>query len=284
MPHARRPPHVRRVVLLTILLALPAALAGCLGERSSPVEVTPYYVLNDAQPGRATEFAFHLRSTSPFKQTLGVTAQAPQGWLVEPESPEVTLQGEASSSLVVRVTPDANATYGPQDLVVRVGDTAARVMVNVRDLGTEPLREGVGTQLYYVLWYANGTLASTNDRALLHRGLGQPVLDDPNETEYEPLKVYVGGRRGEDPPEPYNSTGYRPVIAGFDERLRDAGDGRGMVAGDTLAVRVPAAEAYTRPGNEEHPLYGEDLSFLIRIVSVDVFETRACDLPVCPPP
>lgn len=274
----------RAVVGLLVVLALPA-LAGCFGATASPIQVVPYLPLNDAQPGRATEFALFLRSTSAFRQELAVGVEGlPTNWTFEPERETVGIDGGATSSLVVRVTPAPDAAYGPHELRVAVGDTRADVLVNVKDLGREPLRAGVGTQLYYVLWYANGTLASTNEPTVRHQeGLGPAVLDDPGEATFEPLKVYVGGERGTPPPEPYNATGYRPVIPGFDERLRDAGDGRGMVAGDTLAVRVPKEKAYTYAGNEEHPLYGEDLAFLIRIVSVDVLETRACDLPVCPP-
>lgn len=265
-------------------IALIVLLAGCV-EPSSPVEVTPYYLLNAAEPGRPTEFAFHLRSTSPFKQDdLAVRFEGPEGWAFEPESETVVLRGKDTSSLIVRITPDANASFEPREVSVLVGDTRARVTVDVRPLGDEPLRAGIGTQLYYVLFYENGTLASTNDPALRNRtGLDAPLLDGPNATGSEPLKVYVGGQRGVPPPEPYNGTGYVPVIEGFDARLRDAGNGQGMVAGETLAVRIPAEEAYTREGNEEHVLYGEDLSFLIRIVTVDVLQARSCDLPVCPP-
>jgi hypothetical protein len=275
---------MRTLLLLALTLAPALALAGC-AESTSPVTVTPYYVINDAQPGRGTEFAFFLNSNSPFRQTLPVRFEGPEGWRMESENESVDLRGRGSSSLVVRVTPDANATHEPRQIDVFVGDTRAQVVVDVHDLGREPLRAGIGAQLYYVLWYANGTLASTNDPALRGRPtLGDAVLDDANETSGDvPLKVYVGGSRGETPPEPYNGTGYRPVIAGFDARLQDAGDGRGMVAGETLAVRVPKEQAYTLAGNEDHVLYGEDLTFLVRVVTVDVLVARSCDLPLCPP-
>ena len=244
----------------------------------------PYYVINDAQPGRETEFAFFLRSTSPFKQDLDVTFDGPEGWTFESESQNVSLRGRATGSLIVGITPDRNATHEPRQVGVFVGDTRVDVIVNVRDLGREPLRSGMGTQLYYVLWYANGTLASTNDPALRNRpALGDALLDGNDTSFDEPLKVYVGGQRGVPPPEPYNGTGYSPVIAGFDARLRNAGDGSGMVAGETLAVRIPKEQAYTVEGNEDHVLYGEDLTFLIRIVTVDILVTRTCDLPVCAP-
>lgn len=279
-PSARR---VRPVLLLVLLVGL-SVLAGCLGAADPPYRVVPYLPLNDAEPGRATEFAFFVETSAAFRTTLPVGVRGlPEGWSAQPEAAELDLPGRASTSLIVRIVPHENATYGPHGFAVTVGDAAADVIVNVRDLSDERLRAGVGASLYYVGWYANGTLFGYNEPSIRSIPFAPPGEDAENATiDFTPLKVYVGGRRGEDPPEPYNGTGYRPVIAGFDARLRDAGDGAGMVAGDTLAVRIPKEKAYTTAGNEDHVLYGEDLNFLIRIVSVDVLVARECDLPVCP--
>jgi len=280
-------PHLP--LLLTALLTLPALGAGCLGAATSPVEVEAYLPLNDAQPGRATQFAFFVHSTSVFKETFDISVSGlPNNWTFSPETANLTLNGGATTSLIVAITPAADAAYGPQNVEVRVGETRARITLNVKDLGTQPLRAGIGTQLHYVLWWDNGTLASTNDPAALERRLiGPPVLDDDNTTSWPPLKVYVGGQRGQDPPEPYSSTGYVPVIKGFDARLQHAGEsqtGAGMIAGETLAVRVAPGDGYTNAGNEEHALYGDALNFLIRIVSVDELTPAPCTLPdVCPP-
>lgn len=260
--------------------------AGCFGPGGSPLRVVPFVELHDAQPGRATEYAFFLESTSAFKQVLAAGADAPEGWVVEPEVREVTLPGGATGSLVVRVTPHANATDGVHRVAVKVGESRAEVLVNVRQLGAVPLQPGMGAQVYYVLWLDNGTLYATNLKAAWDRD-GVPQQPQNGTPSWKPLKVYVGGKRGEAPPEPYNSEGcdageeppcYHPVIPGFDARLR------GMVEGETLAVRVPKEQAYTVPGNETHPLYGQNLNFLVRVAGVDRYATRACDLPVCPPP
>jgi hypothetical protein len=283
---ARSRPTIRRLYVLFVALA---AISGCLAARAASVEVHPYLPLNDAEPGRGTEFAFYVVSGSPFRQSLPVTAaDLPAGWSFEPEAPTLDLAGGKSTSLVVRVTPDRNATYGPHAIGVLVGGARADVVVNVADLGAEPLRAGIGAQVAYVLWYDNGTLIESNDHAA-HDQPGLAWVADGSPPDDAPLKVYVGGQRGTPPPEPYNSTGcddppcYHPVIPGFDARLRNAGDGSGMVAGETLAVRVPKEQAYTYPGNEQHPLYGENLNFLIRIVSVDVLHPKSCSLPVCAP-
>jgi hypothetical protein len=281
---------VRPTLALALALALAVvAASGCLGASSSPVRLVPYAKLNDAEPGRGTEFAFFVESQSPFKQTLPIgIPDLPANWTFRSESPSLTVLGGKTTSMIVRVTPDRNATFGPHTLTVHAGDSAATVLVNVEELGKEPARAGVGAQVLYALWYDNGTLVETNDKAVADQdGLAWARLDD-SAPDYAPLKVYVGGKRGTPPPEPYNSTGcdqppcYHPVIPGFDRRLQDAGDGTGMVAGETLAVRVNASDAYTYPGNEKHPLYGQNLDFLIHVVSVDVLTARSCTLPVCP--
>jgi hypothetical protein len=277
-------------LVFAFALALGGSVVGCFGPATSPVKVVPYAKLNDAQPGRGTEFAFYVASTLAFKQTLPVRiADKPQNWTFESETKDITVLGSRSTSLLVRITPDRNATFGPHAVGILVGDTRADVVVNVKDLGKEPLRAGVGAQVGYVLWYDNGTLVETNEKVVADQaGLAWARLDNST-PDYTPLKIYVGGHRGTAPPEPYNSSGcdtapcYHPVISGFDRRLRDAGDGSGMVAGETLAVRVNASDAYTYPGNEKHPLYGQNLNFLIRVVSVDVLTARSCTLPVCPP-
>mgnify|MGYP001578131772 CR=1 FL=1 len=48
---------MRVPIVATMLLVI--ALAGCFGERSSPIELTPYYELQDAEPGRSTTLVIH---------------------------------------------------------------------------------------------------------------------------------------------------------------------------------------------------------------------------------
>ena len=56
--------------------------------------------------------------------------------------------------------------------------------------------------------------------------------------------------------------GSRQMIPGFDTKMI------GMFEGQTLAVRIPAKDAYgENPGG--HELGGEDLIFLIEMVSID---------------
>lgn len=56
--------------------------------------------------------------------------------------------------------------------------------------------------------------------------------------------------------------GYYTTIPGFNAALK------GLPATTTHVVRMAPGEGYTRPGNEEHPLYGEALVFLIKVLDV----------------
>lgn len=269
---------------LPLLLAA-LLLAGCFGAPGAAVRVVPYVALNDAQPGRVTEFAFYVESTSTFRQDVDLAGKGPEGWAVEPEALKVSIPGGKATSILLRVTPDANATDGVHEVTLDVGGIAATVLVNVRQLGNATLAAGMGARVYYVLWLDNATLFATNLKAAADQD-GIPEAPSNETPSWTPLKVYVGGERGKAPPEPYNSTDcdadepppcYHPVIPGFDARLR------GMVEGETLAVRVPKEQAYTVPGNETHPLYGQNLNFLVRVERVVQYAVRACALPVCPP-
>lgn len=260
-----------RARLLVLLLALPlaGALSGCLGATESPVRLTPYVALVEAEPGRVTEFGIHVDNGSPFREDLAVRVDGlPRNWTAGGAA-SLVVDGRTTTQLVVNVTPAADAAFGLHRLRLRVGDAATDLYVRVSTLGDEAARAGVGAQVYTVGYWDNGTIFYTNmrevrDNAALpwHR-----LSEDADENaSFEPIRAYVGG--GDEPvPEPYNSSGYVKLIPGFDARLRSNG---GMRGGETLTVRIPPEEAYTRPGREDHPLYGDALTFVIHVASVDV--------------
>lgn len=56
--------------------------------------------------------------------------------------------------------------------------------------------------------------------------------------------------------------GYFTTIPGFNEALK------GLSTNTVRVVRMAPEDGYTRPGNEEHPLYGSALVFYIKLVDV----------------
>lgn len=70
-------------------------------------------------------------------------------------------------------------------------------------------------------------------------------------------------------PEAQAGLGYFATIRGFNDALK------GLPLSTTRVVRMAPEDAYTREGNEAHPLYGQALTFVIKAVAV-------VDAP-CPP-
>lgn len=264
-----------------MLLLLPL-LAGCLGAGDPQIRVVAFVGNADAGPGRTAGFFLLARNTGDFREDAPVSFEnVPEGWDVRAEAGSLVLDGARAGTLLVNATPGANAKHGLFRFTVRIGDGGADLFVRVANADASEARAGAGARVRTVGFWDNGTVFYHNweevrDNAGVPKGeLGGPA------TSFDPLKVYVGGRRGEPPPEPYNRSGYRPVIQGFDMALR------GLRAGELTAARIPPDLAYTQPRNEDHPLYGDALNFLIRVESIDVLEPDAGE-PVsgvpCPPP
>ena len=60
-----------------------------------------------------------------------------------------------------------------------------------------------------------------------------------------------------------NCQGSKGMIDGFDSKMI------GMYEGQTLAVRIPASQAYGEAGSSGSDLAGEDLIFLIEMVNIN---------------
>lgn len=145
------------VALVALLGAV--ALAGC-ADPSSPVEVRPYLDLVDAAPGRPVPVPLHLTSTLAFKQRLGVDAEGlPFGWRFDPESESVEIPGRARMPFVVNVTPAADARVGLHAFDVKVGETRARIQLNVAPPGPERLDGNETARVSLLAWHANGSIA-----------------------------------------------------------------------------------------------------------------------------
>lgn len=137
--------------------------AGCLGAKESPILLAPYLAITETAPGDALDVALRLTSTSPFKQTLGASAEAPEGWNATLESANVTIRGRADLPFLLHIDTGSNATYGAHDLVVHLGDSAFQVPVIVRDLREGRVAETSIVQLRVSRFDDNGTVVATDD-------------------------------------------------------------------------------------------------------------------------
>jgi hypothetical protein len=154
----------------------------------------------------------------------------------------------------------------------------------------ERVRSGKGAYVRTAGFWDNGTLFYTNI---------QEVQDDaawPRAGWYtyngsQPLPVYVYEVTPQErdilwgPPTIGGVTlwTYYTTIPGFNEVLKT------MSTNSVRVVRIAPEDAYTRPGNENHPLYGDALTFFIQVIDVvDVpcpqppLQPPQCDLPPLP--
>lgn len=133
---------------------------------------------------------------------------------------------------------------------------------------------GQGVHVMTAGFYENGTLFYTNI-AEIDTDPTWPKAGWYAWEGADALPVYVyGSDRAEQPLHwtdlqagtPLEGTvpgvGYFTTIPGFNEALK------GLSTTTTRVVRLAPEEAYTRPGNEDHPLYGDALVFYIKVLDV----------------
>jgi hypothetical protein len=138
---------------------------------------------------------------------------------------------------------------------------------------------GQGALVYTAGFLDNGTLFYTNFESIHRKSEFEPSpwprVDWYEYSGSDPLQVYVydqdpaerpphwGGSQRMFPVAVVDSpTEYFVTIRGFNEALK------GLSTSATVVAHMSPEDAYTRPGNEDHPLYGEPLTFVIQISHV----------------
>lgn len=290
---------MHRLVVALVVVLSSGALAGCiggplgLGSEDGPsvdcdglpgdgVRAAPVPVDADrsADPGQPWD-ALLVGNASRDLAVGDVTA--PQGW-----SATTSALGnksdpvhQANGSLVSRVRLEPEGAPEPGRLSVGVSPTEqpsdCRVGPLVRNHSLavedgEDASAGQGVHVHTAGFWPNGTLFYTNidrihgsdwRRAGWYAWGGGDALD-----------VYVYEDEPSDRPAYWDVSpelpvagettlwSYGPTIPGFNEALK------GLSTTAHRVVKIPADQAYTRDGYEDHPLYGDDLIFSIRIADV----------------
>ena len=199
---------------------------------------------------------------------------APAGWSVDSE--RISAGEEEANLSLLRVTPAAG--MGSLDLAYSYDDCSGPQSGTIHWDLAEPregrsAHPGQGVHVYTAGFWENGTLFYTNMKSIDHS-------DWPRAGWYawegaDPLPVYVYDQdRSEQPAtwkDPTAATpaagevpglGYFTTIKGFNEALK------GLSTNTVRVVRLAPGDAYTRAGNEDHPLYGDALVFYIKVVDV----------------
>ena len=272
-----------------IAVLLLASLAGCVAEEApSDAAAGDLAWQRIAYPGSdvvvdGTAYGFagiiHNQGSSPAAVVLQPFGMDQVALGPVTDSWEATLTGPldaGSVSVAVgvgeRVLVLGAATHAAAGMV----GLDARVFVGVDGVEAAPLRwawnvttasgtdvgAGDHVQTQTVGFWTNGTSFYTNIPALNADPdfpAGYPRADFVG----DPLPVYVYGADRTEQPPASRDTCHFTTIPGYNALLRTQAEG-------STGVRFLAPEeAYTRPGAQDHPLYGDALVFMNTIVAHD---------------
>lgn len=287
-------------IALTVLLV--GALSGCLGFTQwelcgdEPVVATPHLAGHYMQTAPATAWeTVLLLPPRPSVNTTTLGWQTSPGW-----NATGAPLGNQSNFQRVQVWPAMTAGNVSWNFELQSGDADCRHTQRgslTWDLATpkqgHSANPGQGVHVMTAGFLDNGTLFYTNIPEID----ADPHWPRPDWYAWEgdaPLPVYVYDRdRAEHPAywkAPSSQTtsqvpptgtpldamvqesgalldattglGYFTTIAGFNAALK------GLPTTTTHVVRMTPEQGYTRPGNEAHPLYGQSLTFLIKVLDV----------------
>jgi hypothetical protein len=297
-------PAVVRLILPAVLLLV---LPGCLGLlEKAPCPSPEGWVLGgpfDAkgniaafpETGPYNRLLYFLQNPTDESAELRFVLRYPAGSVDQGTSthfagPEAVTPG--NGSIMGSATPPlqaaANASATQWDYVAELGLRSETCGLP----GTKPIpltfetrppgeaaSPGHGVQVLTAGFWTNGTLFYTN----MQRVHDDPQLRRAGWYEWEgadPLLVYVYNETRTEIPPRYNASGFVTTIPGFNAALKT------IFVGTSFVAYLPPEAAYTRPGNEAHPLFGDPLVFYIEITDVVAvpcpYPQPLCELPSAP--
>ena len=221
------------------------------------------------QPGYDTDFVVIIHNTATITDTFDISVKSNDGGFtitVEENYQTVSIEKGKRKPVIVNVETSESSTgflYAHIEIKSKGDPTQTSVVkLNVDTdwtFGNKTLRAQAADSHYAGILASNGKLFDTSMEYLwdnyMHRNDG---VTDSNR-HIETLNAQNIGCDGQGFPSEDCESG-RGMIKGFDEKMV------GMYEGQTLAVRIPAKDAYgENPDN--HNLGGEDLIFLIDMVN-----------------
>ena len=260
-------------LLLVILLIGSALYFTSMVEEAPVVEhgVAAKLLTNnhDTEPGYDTDFVLIVENTGSITDTFDINVKSNDGGFtitIEEEYESIILAKNKMKPIIINVKTSASSTgllYA--NLSVRSqGDISqkAEVRLDVNTDHTFGNLSSVGNSVsvhYAGILARNAELFDSSMEYIWdnYENRKSGVTDDNRHTD-----TLSAENIGCDSPSTHEDCdGARGMIPGFDAKMV------GMYEGQTLAVRIPAKEAYGETGTSD--LTGEDLIFEIIIVSID---------------
>ncbi|HIN73560.1 MAG TPA: hypothetical protein EYM94_02085, partial [Gammaproteobacteria bacterium] len=262
------------IALLLVILLIGSALYFTSMVEEAPVVkygVTAKLLTNNhnTEPGYDTDFVLIVENTGSITDTFDINVKSNDGGFtitIEEEYESIILAKNKMKPIIINVKTSASSTgllYA--NLSVRSqGDISqkAEVRLDVNTDHTFGNLSSVGNSVsvhYAGILARNAELFDSSMEYIWdnYENRKSGVTDDNRHTD-----TLSAENIGCDSPSTHEDCdGARGMIPGFDAKMV------GMYEGQTLAVRIPAKEAYGETGTSD--LTGEDLIFEIIIVSID---------------
>ena len=262
------------IALLLVILLIGSALYFTSMVEEAPVAeygVAAKLLTNnhDTEPGYDTDFVLIVENTGSITDTFDINVKSNDGGFtitIEEEYESIILAKNKMKPIIINVKTSASSTgllYA--NLSVRSqGDISqkAEVRLDVNTDHTFGNLSSVGNSVsvhYAGILARNAELFDSSMEYIWdnYENRKSGVTDDNRHTD-----TLSAENIGCDSPSTHEDCdGARGMIPGFDAKMV------GMYEGQTLAVRIPAKEAYGETGTSD--LTGEDLIFEIIIVSID---------------
>jgi len=227
---------------------------------------------HNAEPGGETDFVLLVRNTGSVTDTFTISIKSNDGGFtidVENGFETIMLSKDSLKPLLINVKTSSSAEgllYAYIE-VTSGGDSTKTAEVRM-DVNTDYdfgnlTKTGDTVDVHYAgILASNAKLFDSSMEYIWdnyqYRRAG--VTDGNKHTDTLEAR-HIGCVEAGNPSE--NCDGSKGMIDGFDSKMI------GMYEGQTLAVRIPASQAYGEAGSSSSDLAGEDLIFIIEMVNIN---------------
>ena len=271
-------PALIALLLVVILIGSGLYLTSMVDTEETVVSpaygVEAEFVTNDhnAEPGGETDFVLLVRNTGSVTDTFTISVKSNDGGFtidVEDNFETIMLAKDSRKPLLINVKTSSSAEgllYAYME-VTSGGDPTkkAEVRMNINtDYSFGNLtKTGDTVDVHYAgILASNAKLFDSSMEYIWDNYMYRRAGVTNSNKHIDTLEArHIGCVEADNPSE--NCDGSKGMIDGFDSKMI------GMFEGQTLAVRIPANQAYGEAGSSSSDLAGEDLIFIIEMVSIN---------------
>ena len=227
---------------------------------------------HNTEPGGETDFVLLVRNTGSVTDMFTISTKSNDGGFtidVENGFETIMLNKDLMKPLIINVKTSSSAEgllYAYIE-VTSVGDATkkAEVRINVNtdyDFGNLT-KVGDSVDVHYAgILASNAKLFDSSMEYIWDNYQYRRAGVTNNNKHIDTLEArHIGCVEADNPSE--NCDGSKGMIDGFDSKMV------GMFEGQTLAVRIPANQAYGEAESSSSDLAGEDLIFIIEMVNIN---------------